>query len=57
MNPIPEFPFNTLQSQVFSLESQLSEQSKNVDIIKRSNIVTGKNPVRVEITNQKIGDS
>lgn len=43
---------NTLQLKIGSLEGQLSEQGKSVDIIKRSNIVTDKNPIKVEITNQ-----
>jgi hypothetical protein len=33
------------------LKSQLSEQGKKVDVISSSNIVTGKNPVKVELTN------
>ncbi len=42
---------NTLQTQIASLESQLEVQGKNVETIKGSNIVTGKGPVPVEITN------
>ena len=39
------------------LQSQLVAQGKDVTIIKRSNIVTGKNPVKVEITNPALPQS
>lgn len=42
---------DNLNSRIQGLESQLTEQGENVEVIKRSNIVTGKNPVKVEVTN------
>jgi hypothetical protein len=37
--------------QITELQNQLSAQGKDVSVIKGSNIVTGKNPVRVEVIN------
>ena len=42
---------NGLQRQIGTLQSQLAAQGKKVDVIQGSNIVTGKNPIRVEIAN------
>lgn len=42
---------NTLQGQIGTLQAQLESQGKKVDVIGQSNIVTGKNPVKVEVTN------
>jgi hypothetical protein len=42
---------NSLQSKIGSLESQLATQGKNVELIKSSNIVTGKQPIQVELAN------
>src|SRR5437016_13347479 len=42
---------NGLQGKVGSLEAQLQTQGRKVDVIGKSNIVTGKNPIRVEVTN------
>lgn len=42
---------NELQGKIGSLEAQLRTQGKKVDVIGQSNIVTGKNPIRVEVTN------
>jgi hypothetical protein len=41
-----------LSGQIQVLKQQLSAQAKDVGIIKGSNIVTGKNPIKVEVTNQ-----
>lgn len=37
--------------QIADLQDQLTAQGKDVSVIKGSNIVTGKNPVKVEVTN------
>ena len=37
------------------LKKQLAEQGKKVDVIQKSNIVTGKNPIKVEVTNPPPG--
>ena len=42
---------NSLTSQVGELKGQIAAQSKDVGIIKGSNIVTGRNPVKVEVIN------
>jgi hypothetical protein len=42
---------NSLQTQIGTLQSQLTTQGKKVDVIQESDIVTGKKPVKVEITN------
>jgi hypothetical protein len=42
---------NSLTTQIGELKGQLTVQGKDVNLIKSSNIVTGKNPVRVEVTN------
>jgi hypothetical protein len=42
---------NDLQGQVENLQSQLEGQGKKVDQIGNSDIVTGKSPIKVEITN------
>jgi hypothetical protein len=39
------------KTQIANLESELKAQSRNLDAIKGSDIVTGKKPVRVELTN------
>jgi hypothetical protein len=46
-----------LHSQIGTLQSQLSEQGKNVNTIKSSNIVTGKKPVKVEVMNPSGGNA
>lgn len=40
-----------LTSQIGDLKGQLAAQGKDVSMIKASNIVSGKNPVKVEVTN------
>jgi hypothetical protein len=40
-----------LDAQISSLQRQLSVQERDVGVIKGSNIVTGKNPVKVEVIN------
>lgn len=40
-----------LTSQIQSLKQQLIAQAKDVGVIKQSPIVTGKNPIKVEVTN------
>lgn len=42
---------NGLQLQISHLQSMLSTQGKDVAVIKGSNIVSGKQPVKVEISN------
>jgi len=44
-------------SQITDLKRQLEVQGKDVSIIKGSNFVTGKNPVKVEVTNPANHDS
>lgn len=39
------------KTQIAQLQSQLAEQGKKVDVISNSNIVTGKSPIKVEVTN------
>jgi hypothetical protein len=41
-----------LNQQIGSLQRELAKQGKDVTTIKQSNIVTGKNPVKVEVMNQ-----
>jgi hypothetical protein len=41
----------SLTDQIGALKGQLSEQGKKVDVISNSNIVTGKSPIKVEVTN------
>lgn len=43
---------NTLQQQIGTLQGKLETQGKNVEAIKGSNIVSGKSPIKVEVTNQ-----
>ena len=38
-------------NQITDLKKQLAAQSKDVGVIKSSNIVTGRNPIKVEVTN------
>jgi hypothetical protein len=45
---------NELHSEIGSLQAQLAAQSKKVDLIQGSNIVTGKEPIRVEIANPSV---
>lgn len=40
------------KSQIADLQNKLASQAKDVSLIKRSNIVTGKNPIKVEVTNE-----
>jgi hypothetical protein len=40
------------KAQISQLQNQLAAQSKDVSTIKGSNIVTGKNPIKVEVTNE-----
>lgn len=40
------------KSQITQLQSQLAAQGKDVSAIKGSNIVTGKNPIKVEVMNE-----
>ena len=42
---------NTLQTKIGSLEAQLSAQGKKVDIIQKSKVVSGKEPLAVVVTN------
>jgi len=42
----------SLTNQIGNLKGQLAEQGKKVDVIQKSNIVTGKNPIKVEVTNE-----
>jgi hypothetical protein len=46
---------NGLQLQIGTLEAQLTAQGRKVDVIRGSNIVTGKEPIKVEVTNQPPG--
>jgi hypothetical protein len=46
---------NNLQRQIGTLQTQLAAQGKNVEAIKGSDIVTGKQPIKVEVTNQAGG--
>lgn len=39
------------KAQIAKLQSQLAAQGKDVSVIKGSNIVTGKSPIKVEVTN------
>jgi hypothetical protein len=48
---------NDLQGKIGALEAQLQTQGKKVDVIGKSNIVTGKNPIRVEVTNPTLAAS
>jgi hypothetical protein len=41
----------SLTNQIGDLKGQLAEQGKKVDVIQKSNIVTGKKPVKVEVIN------
>jgi hypothetical protein len=43
---------NTLQTQIGTLQGQLEKQGQSVEAIKSSNFVSGKSPVKVEVTNQ-----
>jgi|SRR5712664_3219070 len=43
------------ESQITDLKNQLAAQSKDVSVIKGSNIVTGKKPIKVEVTNELLG--
>jgi hypothetical protein len=45
------------KDQIAQLQSQLAAQSKDVSAIKGSNIVTGKTPIKVEVTNPSPGSS
>jgi hypothetical protein len=42
---------NSLQLQIGSLQGQIALQGKNVEAIKSSNLVTGKQPVKIEVAN------
>jgi hypothetical protein len=47
----------SLTDQIGDLKGQLAAQGKKVDVIGSSDIVTGKKPVKVEVTNGGIGAS
>ena len=46
---------DNLNTKIVQLENDVQSQGKKVDLIGRSDIVTGKNPVKVEITNASSG--
>jgi hypothetical protein len=47
----------SLTGQIGDLKGQLAIQGEKVDVIQQSNIVTGKKPIKVEVTNQETSQS